>query len=98
LAGGEATVTILAALLLMLLVMDPLGNVPVLLSLLENVPPARRRWVLFRESVFALGFLLVFLYLGRYVLGMLAISQEALGIAGVGVRSCIPALDPARSM
>jgi multiple antibiotic resistance protein len=81
-AGGEATVTILAALLLMLLVMDPLGNVPVLLALLENVPQPRRRWILFRESVFALGFLLVFLYLGRYLLGMLAISQEALGIAG----------------
>jgi multiple antibiotic resistance protein len=75
-------VSILTALLTMLLVLDPLGNVPVLLSLLENVTPARRRWILFRESVFALGFLLVFLFLGRYLLGMLAISKEALGIAG----------------
>ena len=74
--------SILTALLTMLLVLDPLGNIPVLLSLLEHVPQKRRRWILFRESVFALGFLLVFLYLGRYLLGMLAISKEALGIAG----------------
>jgi multiple antibiotic resistance protein len=75
-------VSILTALLTMLLVLDPLGNIPVLVVLLENVSPARRRWVLFRESVFALGFLLAFLFLGRYLLGMLAISKEALGIAG----------------
>ncbi|MEW5826019.1 MAG: MarC family protein [Candidatus Bipolaricaulota bacterium] len=74
--------TLVSALLLMLLVMDPLGNVPLLLVLLENVPPERRKRILLRESAFALGFLLVFLYLGRYLLGMLGISQEALGIAG----------------
>ncbi len=74
--------SILTAALTMLLVLDPLGNIPVLLVLLENVPPRRRRWILFRESVFALGFLLAFLFLGRYLLGMLAISKEALGIAG----------------
>jgi multiple antibiotic resistance protein len=66
----------------MLLVLDPLGNVPVLVVLLENVSPTRRKWVLFRESVFALAFLLIFLFIGRYLLGMLAISKEALGIAG----------------
>ncbi len=74
--------TLLSALLLVFLVMDPLGNIPLFLVLLENVDPKRRRIILLRESVFALGFLLLFLYLGRYVLGMLGISQEALGIAG----------------
>jgi multiple antibiotic resistance protein len=75
-------VTLLSAFLLVFLVMDPLGNIPLFLVLLENVDAKRRRIVLLRESLFALGFLLLFLSLGRYVLGMLGISQEALGIAG----------------
>jgi multiple antibiotic resistance protein len=73
---------ILSALLLMFLVMDPLGNIPLFLVLLEKVPSPRRRIVLLRESLFALGVLLLFLYVGRYVLGLLGITQQALGIAG----------------
>ena len=68
--------------LLLFLVMDPLGNVPLFLVLLESVDVTRRRKVLLRESLFALGFLILFLYVGRYVLTLLGISQEALGIAG----------------
>jgi hypothetical protein len=34
----------------MLLVLDPLGNIPVLLALLESVPPRRRRWILLRAT------------------------------------------------
>ena len=74
--------TILSAMLLIFLVMDPLGNVPLFLVLLETVEPKRRRLVLLRESLFALGFLLLFLYVGRYLLNLLQISQPALGIAG----------------
>ncbi len=74
--------TILSALLLVFLVMDPLGNIPLFLVLLENVEPRRRRRILMRESLFALGFLIVFLFAGRYVLGILGVTKEALGIAG----------------
>lgn len=74
--------TALSAMLLIFLVMDPLGNVPLFLVLLEKVDPKRRRLVLLRESLFALGFLLLFLYVGRYLLNLLQISQPALGIAG----------------
>jgi multiple antibiotic resistance protein len=35
-----------------------------------------------RESLFALGLLLLFLFVGRHVLSLLQISQPALGIAG----------------
>ena len=74
--------TILSAMLLIFLVMDPLGNVPLFLVLLENVDDKRRRLVLLRESLFALGFLLLFLFVGPYLLNLLQISQPALGIAG----------------
>jgi len=72
----------LSAALLLFLVMDPLGNVPLFLILLEKVSPARRKFVLLRESLFAFGFLLLFLYVGRFILSLLGLSQEALGIAG----------------
>jgi multiple antibiotic resistance protein len=73
---------ILSAVLLVFLVMDPLGNIPLFLVLLEKVPAPRRRVILLRESLFALGFLLLFLYVGRYLLNLLGITQQALGIAG----------------
>jgi len=74
--------TLLSALLLLILVMDPLGNVPLFLILLESVEPKRRRRVLLRESLIALGILFVFLIAGRHVLAVLDISQPALSIAG----------------
>ena len=44
------TVTMVTVALLLFLVMDPLGNVPLFLSLLKQVPPERRRRVLARED------------------------------------------------
>ena len=74
--------TLVSALLLLFLVMDPLGNVPLFLVLLESVEARRRRRILFRESLIALGFLLVFLFVGPHLLALLQISQPALGISG----------------
>ncbi len=45
------------------LVMDPIGNIPVLLVLLKNVEPGRRYRLLARELAFALLILIVFLLL-----------------------------------
>ncbi|MEA1871376.1 MAG: MarC family protein [Candidatus Bipolaricaulota bacterium] len=74
--------TLLSAMVTLFLVMDPLGNIPLFLVLLEDLTPKRRRIVLLRESVIALGFLLSFLFAGPYILGFLQISRPALGIAG----------------
>lgn len=62
--------------------MDPLGNIPAFLSILKSVPPARRRMVLVREILIAYVVLLVFLFLGDYVLQFLRLDQETLSIAG----------------
>ena len=74
--------SLLSAMLTLFLVMDPLGNIPLFLVLLENVSPQRRRRILLRESTIALGFLMAFLFAGPYILGFLQISRPALGIAG----------------
>ncbi len=74
--------TIFSAALLMFLVLDPIGNIPIFLSLLGGYPPARARTILLRELAFALGMLLIFLFGGRYLLEVLQISEPALSIAG----------------
>jgi multiple antibiotic resistance protein len=62
--------------------MDPLGNVPIFLSVLKEVRPERRRRILIREVLFAYLVLLFFFFLGRYFLHLLGLQQETIGIAG----------------
>ncbi len=64
------------------LIMDPLGNVPVFVSLLKNVAPERRRIVLIRELIIAYAVMLVFLLLGQHLLKFLNLKQESISIAG----------------
>ena len=71
-----------AAVITLLLIMDPIGNIPPFLSILKVVPPERRRLVLMREIVLAYGVLLSFLFLGRYLLRFLSLDRETLSIAG----------------
>ena len=72
----------LSAALLLFLVMDPLGNVPLFLSLLKQVPPERRRRVLARELLIALGVLFAFLFGGQYLLDALNLRPESISITG----------------
>lgn len=71
-----------SAVITLFLIMDPLGNVPLFLSVLKNVRPERRRRVLLREILFAYLVLLAFLFFGSYVLQFLELDQETISIAG----------------
>jgi len=75
-------VTTLSAALLLFLILDPLGNIPVFLGLLKPLPAHRRRIVLARELLIALGVLLGFLWGGKYVLEAMHLRQESVSIAG----------------
>jgi multiple antibiotic resistance protein len=66
----------------LILIMDPLGNIPLFLSVLKNVAPERRRRILVREILFAYIALLTFLFLGKYLLHLLHLQQETISIAG----------------
>lgn len=66
----------------LLLIMDPLGNIPPFLSVLKHVQAERRRKVLVREILFAYVVLLVFLFLGKYILRLLSLQEETISIAG----------------
>jgi multiple antibiotic resistance protein len=89
-------VTIASAALLLFLILDPLGNIPVFLSMLRSLPPRRQRIVLARELLIALVVLMAFLWAGKYALELMHLRQESVSIAGgivlflIGIRMIFP--------
>jgi len=75
-------VSVVSAAILLFLVMDPFGNIPVFLCVLRTVPAERRRPVILRELVIALLVLIVFFVAGPGLLKLLHISEPALRIGG----------------
>ncbi|MGF1774636.1 YhgN family NAAT transporter [Vibrio maritimus] len=73
---------ILSAATMLFLIMDPLGNLPIILSILKHVDPERRRKILVRELCFALLILLLFLFAGKGILSFLHVEPETLSISG----------------
>ncbi|CAJ1899314.1 MULTISPECIES: YhgN family NAAT transporter [Aeromonas] len=71
-----------SAAVMLFLIMDPLGNLPVFLSILRHIDPKRRRKVMIRELLFSLAIMLLFLFVGQQILGFLNLRQEAVSIAG----------------
>ena len=88
--------TIAAAALLLFFILDPLGNIPVLLSLFKDLPAERQRKVLARELLIALVVLMLFLWGGQYALNVMHLRQESVSIAGgivlflIGLRMIFP--------
>ncbi len=76
------TVDLWSAMLTLFLIMDPLGNLPVVVAILKNIPEQRRMKVLIRELLLSLVVLLLFLYGGQSFLKLLGVKQEAVSIAG----------------
>jgi multiple antibiotic resistance protein len=74
--------SMLSAIVLLLLVLDPVGNIPLFLCTLRHVPHLRHRHIIVRESCIGLVILMFFLFMGRYILAVLRISQSSLSIAG----------------
>lgn len=73
---------VLSAATLLFLIMDPLGNLPIYMSVLKSIDPKRRTWVIFRELCIALLILFVFLFSGQGLLEFLQVKQETVSIAG----------------
>ena len=56
--------TFLSATVLLILITDPLGNIPLFISCLRGVAPKRRAIVILREVAIAFAILLVFMVVG----------------------------------
>jgi len=71
-----------SAVVILFLVIDPLGNIPLFVSLLQNVAPRRRTWVVVREWLIALVLLLGFVFAGEGVLRLFGLTDPSLNIGG----------------
>ena len=73
---------IVSATILLILVMDPFGNLPLVISVVKNVHPSARTRVVLRECAIAYAVLLAFMFGGNKFMQLLRLSDTALGIAG----------------
>jgi MarC family membrane protein len=71
-----------ATALLLFIVLDPLGNIPLYLSQLRMVPENRRRYVAMREVGIAYLVLLFFFFAGAAFMKVLALDIASVKIAG----------------
>lgn len=74
--------TLVSAFVLLLLVLDPFGSLPIFISVLRNVAPERRTWVALREVGIAFGVLLGFMFAGNGFLSVMRLSERSLEVAG----------------
>jgi MarC family membrane protein len=72
----------LSALVLLLLVLDPIGSLPIFISVMRNVAPERRTRVALRESAIAFAALLLFMLTGQAFLSLMRLSERSLEVAG----------------
>jgi len=74
--------TFASALILLLLVLDPLGSLPIFISVMRSVPAERRTRVAVREVLIAFAALLGFMFAGQGFLTVMRLSERSLEVAG----------------
>ncbi|UAJ65191.1 YhgN family NAAT transporter [Candidatus Schneideria nysicola] len=72
----------ISATVLLFLIMDPLGNLPIFMSVLKDLDPKRRRSIVIREMLIALLLMLIFLFVGEHILSFLNLRTETVSISG----------------
>ena len=71
-----------SATILLVLILDPFGNIPIFANALRGVPPQRRPRVILREVLIAFLLLLAFMFMGEGFLRVMNLSELALQLAG----------------
>jgi MarC family membrane protein len=77
--------TFISAVVLLLLVCDPFGNIPIFVSALREVPRERRRMIILRECLIAFLVLTLFAFVGQSFLKLLGLSEISLQMGGAVV-------------
>lgn len=74
--------TLFSLSLSLFILMDPIGNIPLFISILKDVNSRRQKVIIFRELLIALFAMLVFYFSGDYLLSILNISHGAVMMSG----------------
>lgn len=67
--------------LVLLFIMDPIGNISSYLNLVKGLDPKRRNYVIFREMLIALVVMIGFNYLGEYIFHLLDLSETTVRLS-----------------
>ncbi|TAH10169.1 MAG: hypothetical protein EAZ11_13105 [Curvibacter sp.] len=74
--------TFVSATILLILITDPIGNIPIFANALKHVAPERRAKVILREILIAFALLLTFMFVGESFLRVMNLSELSLQIGG----------------
>lgn len=74
--------TFVSATILLILITDPVGNIPIFANALQHVAPERRARVILREVLIAFLLLLTFMFIGDKFLRVMNLSELSLQIGG----------------
>ena len=94
-----SSLTIWSSAFILFFVIDPFGNIPLLLAILKGMPRNRQFVIIFRELLIALALMIVFLFFGKSFLSLFNLETGAIRIAGgiiffvIGLRMVFPSRD-----
>ncbi len=74
--------TFVSATILLILITDPIGNIPIFANALKHIAPERRPQVILREVLIAFFLLLTFMFVGKGFLRVMNLSELSLQIGG----------------
>lgn len=74
-----------SATILLFLIADPFGNIPIFTAALRNVPKERHTYIIVREVLIATMLLVMFLFGGQRFLQVMQLSELSLQFAGAVV-------------
>lgn len=81
---------------ILLFVIDPFGNIPLLLAILKDMPRKRQYVIILREMIIGLVLMVIFLFFGRSFLSLFQLETASIRIAGgiiffvIGLRMVFP--------
>lgn len=67
--------------LILLLIMDPIGNISSYLYMTKDLDPKRHNLIIFREMLIALGVMILFHFLGDYLFDFLSLSEATVRLS-----------------
>ncbi|WP_343183435.1 YhgN family NAAT transporter [Buchnera aphidicola] len=72
----------ISTVILLILIMDPLGNLPIFMTILKNFNSKKRRIIIIREMCISLLIMIIFLFSGENILNFLNLKTETVSISG----------------
>lgn len=78
----ENTFPIFSTAILIFFILDPFGNVPLLLSILKNIDKQRHSKIIIREMLIGLAILIVFLFFGKQFLSLFHLQTASITLSG----------------